>query len=209
MTAPPSSKPRNGPLIGLAVAALAVLAYRGYAPRFQTQPLDAIPTAANRLDLNAADRAELLQVPGIGTALADAILSHRGDGKRFGRVEDLAAVKGIGPKTLDKLRPWLRVEVPLARGQAPEVETLERKPAKEPVAAGLAKKFQAGDAPIDVNAATAEDLQRLPGVGAMLAARIMAERDKAKFTKVDELRRVPGIGAKTLEKLRPCACVKP
>jgi competence protein ComEA len=58
-------------------------------------------------------------------------------------------------------------------------------------------------APIDLNRATAEELQQLPGVGPVTSQRIVATRAAGPFKTVDELRRVSGIGAKTLEKLRP------
>jgi competence ComEA-like helix-hairpin-helix protein len=48
---------------------------------------------------------------------------------------------------------------------------------------------------IDPNVATAEALTRLPGVGPALAARIIAERERAPFASVDDLRRVDGVGA--------------
>lgn len=49
--------------------------------------------------------------------------------------------------------------------------------------------------PIDPNTATAAELDRLPGVGPALAARIVEERDRAPFRSLDDLTRVPGIGA--------------
>lgn len=52
---------------------------------------------------------------------------------------------------------------------------------------------------VDVNEASAEELRKLPGVGAKLAERIIAHRP---YEKVDDLLRVPGIGAKSLEQFR-------
>ena len=65
------------------------------------------------------------------------------------------------------------------------------------------KKELAAGTRIDINKASAEELQRLPGVGPVLAGRIIAEREKKRFDSAADLRRVSGIGAKTLEKLRP------
>jgi competence protein ComEA len=61
--------------------------------------------------------------------------------------------------------------------------------------------------PIDVNRATAAELQRLPGVGPAMSSRIILVREQRPFQSVDELRRVPGIGVKTLEHLRPFVTV--
>ncbi|HOC42834.1 MAG TPA: helix-hairpin-helix domain-containing protein [Thermoanaerobaculales bacterium] len=57
---------------------------------------------------------------------------------------------------------------------------------------------------VNVNTATADQLQLLPGVGPALAARIIEFREaNGPFEKVDELTAVQGIGDKSLEKLRP------
>jgi competence protein ComEA len=54
-----------------------------------------------------------------------------------------------------------------------------------------------------LNAARPPDLEALPGIGPVLAARIVAERGRGgPFATVDELRRVRGIGPKTLERIR-------
>lgn len=70
-------------------------------------------------------------------------------------------------------------------------------------------KRPAGDAggepaaPIDLNRATVDELTALPGIGAKLAARIVAAREAGgPFLSVDDLRRVPGVGAATLARLR-------
>ena len=56
---------------------------------------------------------------------------------------------------------------------------------------------------VHVNQATAEELERLPGVGPALAERILAYRKAhGRFGNVEELTQVPGIGPKTLEALR-------
>lgn len=61
---------------------------------------------------------------------------------------------------------------------------------------------------LDVNRATAEELQRLPGIGPVLAQAVIAERaTRGRFRSVEDLKRVRGIGAKRLERLRPLVVV--
>ncbi|KAA9144057.1 ComEA family DNA-binding protein [Microbacterium lushaniae] len=61
------------------------------------------------VDLNTADAAALEELPGIGPALADRILTWREENGRFASVEDLLAVPGIGEKLLAGLREQVRV----------------------------------------------------------------------------------------------------
>lgn len=57
--------------------------------------------------------------------------------------------------------------------------------------------------PLDLNTATAEDLTALPGIGEVLAGRIVAYREaNGAFTSVDELLKVDGIGEKRVEAIR-------
>jgi competence protein ComEA len=61
-----------------------------------------------------------------------------------------------------------------------------------------------GSAPLDVNGATQGELEQLPGLGAVLAERIVAYRQaNGPFHRVEELERVRGIGHKRLQQLRP------
>ena len=59
-------------------------------------------------------------------------------------------------------------------------------------------------APLDLNTATVDQLDGLPGVGPVLAGRILEYRTAHNgFTSVDELREVKGLGGKTGEELLP------
>src|SRR5271168_3626591 len=59
------------------------------------------------IDLNTATSEQLQQVPGIGPSTADKILQMRKSYGAFKSVDDLLAVRGIGPKRLDKMRKYL------------------------------------------------------------------------------------------------------
>jgi competence protein ComEA len=69
------------------------------------------------VDINAADWPELMQLPGIGPTLAHRIVDSRQTAGPFADQNDLRRVRGIGPKTLEQIRPYLR-PMPDARGVA-------------------------------------------------------------------------------------------
>ena len=57
---------------------------------------------------------------------------------------------------------------------------------------------------LNINTASAEELQTLPNIGAQMAQRIVDYREQhGKFASMEALQNVKGIGAKALEKLRP------
>ena len=58
-----------------------------------------------RLNVNSAADYELVMLPGIGPVTAAAIIEHRRAHGPFNSLEDLALVKGIGPKTIEAIRP--------------------------------------------------------------------------------------------------------
>jgi competence protein ComEA len=60
------------------------------------------------LDLNHATAEELTQLPGIGPKRAEAIVARRKE-RPYTRVTQLLEVKGIGKRTLERLRPHLRL----------------------------------------------------------------------------------------------------
>jgi competence protein ComEA len=62
-----------------------------------------------KIDINEATWVEWAQLDGIGEVLADRIVTDRTQNGPFRSVEDLRRVKGIGAKTLEKIRPWLEV----------------------------------------------------------------------------------------------------
>ena len=78
-------------------------------------------------------------------------------------------------------------------------------PARTLTPAGSAQK---GSTPVNINTATAEELQTLPRIGPAMAQRIIAWREAhGGFRSVDELDAVPGIGPSMLENLRPLVMV--
>lgn len=174
-------------------------------------------TATARLDLNQAERIELLQLPGVGPNLAMRIETYRQTHGPFRSVDDLSNVSGIGPATLERLRPLVVVETEEGRKESAltmkygAVEAAASVSAKDPTAGADSAYRPFFDKPpkilptepIDLNLATLEELQRLPRIGPKLAERIVQARAQKPFHAVGDLRRVSGIGPKTLEQIRP------
>ncbi|MFC7405956.1 helix-hairpin-helix domain-containing protein [Georgenia alba] len=72
-------------------------------------PGGAAGAAGGLVNLNTATAAELEELPGIGPALAASILEWRDLNGAFATVEDLDLVSGIGPATMEELRPLVTV----------------------------------------------------------------------------------------------------
>ena len=81
------------------------------------------------IDLNIANVKELQELPGVGPVTAQRIIDLRQKSGRFKRVEDLLAVRGISPKKLDAMRPYVTVGAP-----APAAKSATPAPAKKALA---------------------------------------------------------------------------
>lgn len=120
-----------------------------------------------------------------GSRLHDAITAAGGPGER------------ADPGALNLAAPVVdgsRIHVP-AIGEEPE-----------PVVSPTPASTGPGDPGVvlDLNRATVDELDTLPGVGPATATAIVAERDAGgPFLTVDDLERVPGIGPAKLESIRP------
>ena len=160
--------------------------------------------AGETIDPNVAGEEELDRLPGVGASKALRIVQDREENGPFARVEELARVPGLGPRSVEKLRPYLRIRSPAGTAPARESVPSGTAPRARVAAAGSPVKSGAAGARINLNRATAEELQALPGIGAVMAERIVAFRaEHGSFGKPEELMEVSGVGARTFARIAP------
>ncbi len=139
------------------------------------------------IDINRATVQELERLKGVGPAIAKRIVEYRQAHGAFTRPEDLLNVRGIGKAKLSQLRP----QITLTGGG---VSSVTRPAARTQTQGGL----------IDINHASAQELERLKGVGPAIAKRIVEYRQAhGSFTRPEDLLNVRGIGAAKLNQIRP------
>lgn len=149
-----------------------------------------------KVDPNRATAAELMTLPGVGQALAARIIAER-ERAPFTSAADMQRVSGIGTALSQRLAP----RVTLQR----ESPAAVRPP--QPRAAPAMAPQRAR--PVDLSRATAAELERLSGVGPVLAARLIARRDSlGGFGSWEEVDGVTGVGPALLARLRETAILR-
>ena len=113
-------------LVILALAVVAGVAWRlADYYRLGADPLEVIPPLEGpnfRVNVNQADWVTLSLVPGVGEKRAKRIVEVRQErGGKFNSLDDLKDVSGIGPKMLEKFKPYLALGGPNADGEPVEV----------------------------------------------------------------------------------------
>ncbi len=152
------------------------------------------------ININTATATQLEELSGIGPVKAGNIIQWRDFHGGFQSVDDLIQVSGIGPKTLERMRPDVSVGKMSSlqsspRMANPQTQTLRSATtAQSPVAPARTQK-------ININTATAEELQELSGIGPVKARSIVQWRSRhGYFRNVRDFTKVSAIGPKTLEK---------
>lgn len=128
------------------------------------------------------------------------------------RVADaIAAAGGFGPRVAaDRVGQVLNLAAVLRDGDQVVVPSRDD-PAGAPVASGGAAGGAPGamsGGPVDLNRASASELDALPGIGPVTAAKIIAAREEQPFASLGDLRARKVLGAATLEKLTDLVVVR-
>lgn len=136
--------------------------------------------APQLLDINAASAADLMMLKGIGPKTAEKILAHRDQLGGYTRLSQVTEVKGIGDKTYRRVACVFMVP----------------KEGPQPCAGGAG----GADGPkVNINLADAAALTGLTGIGTKKAEKIVAYRaENGWFTSAEDVQGVKGIGPKTV-----------
>jgi DNA uptake protein ComE-like DNA-binding protein len=177
------------------ITGLAVLLLAAGSPAFGAEK-----AKGDKVDLNSASQSELEALPGVGPALAKKIIDNR----PYSSVSGLSKA-GVPAGTISKLRGLVKAGRATREEKKPEkaVAMTEKQPAKtEKQQAKEEKKAEkaaiASGGKVDLNSASAAELEALPGVGAATAKKIIANRP---YSSVADLSRA-GVSASTMNKIR-------
>ena len=164
----------------------------------RSRPLE----VGEKVDVNRASEVELDRLPGVGPAKAARIVQDRTRNGPFRGPGDLGRVPGFGPVAVERLAPFLSF-VP-GSGTASLHVAKEALPERRLLGVMERPASATPSQTVRLNRATREQLQSLPGIGPVLAERIVDLRDAhGGFEQVEDLLEVPGVGPATLARLRP------
>ena len=125
----------------------------------------------------------------------------------------VAVVEKAGGMTPEADAEGINLAQPVADGahlHIPRRGDRERLAVLAPPRGGASTPPGAPGGPVNVNSASAEELEKLPGIGPKTAQAVVEDRERnGPFRSVDDLLRVKGIGPKKLEALRPLVTAGP
>lgn len=129
---------------------------------------------------------------------------HVPDGSRV--ADAIAAAGGYGPRVdADRVGQALNLAALLRDGDQVVVPS---RGDQRPTGATVSRTAGTSGGPVDLNHATVAELDALPGIGPVTAAKIVAARDEKAFASVDDLRTRKILGAATFEKLKDLVAVR-
>jgi competence protein ComEA len=165
--------------------------------------------AAAAVDVNSADEKTIAALPGIGKKTAKEIIA----GRPYKNIDDLKKVKGMTDAKLKGIENKITVGAAAAPAAAPAAAApaakaeKTQKAEKAPKAEKASKetgKLAAGEK-VNINTASKDQLDKLPGIGAVKAQAII---DGRPYSKPEDIMKVKGIKEKQYEKIKDLITVR-
>ncbi len=163
--------------------------------------------ASTVIDLNTADEKTIETLPGVGPATAKAIVA----GRPYKSIDDLKRVKGMSDKKIAAIKDMVTVggtatAAPAAIPSASEVKQ-KASSAQQSVTekAEKTKAKLASGQHVNINTATKEEIEALPGIGSVKAQAII---DGRPYNTPEDIMKVKGIKQKTFDKIKDYITVK-
>lgn len=147
-------------------------------------------------DPNVADSAALRRL-GLSAFAARNVLKYREKGGRFRTPESFSRIYGLSKGKYEQLYPYIRIHKREERRDSTEISTVTGAAGYGKDSSFVAYKYPEGTV-IDLNKADTAQLKRVPGIGRVLARRIVAYRNRlGGFCKVSQLQEIPYIDSET------------
>ncbi len=132
---------------------------------------------------------------GLRDKTIQTILNYRSKGGNFRVASDIHKIYGLKKAEADRLEPFIKIETITSQSTIPvekkTVQTITSFPKK-------------GYTKININSATEEEWKTLPGIGDVLAKRIVKFRSAKKgFTSIDDVKKTYGLKDSVFENIRP------
>jgi competence protein ComEA len=191
------------------VIGLAILAAGAWAVMWQPRPMAAAPAAvaasasATNLPTALLGQASASPSPSELVVHVAGPVVHPGVVRLSPGSRVIDAISAAGGLRKGAKLGATNLARPLMDGERVDIGASTSQAAQSSAGSAAGQLGIPGSEPLDLNTATAEQLDTLPGIGPVTAAKILAWRaTNGRFSSVEELTEVPGIGPKTLAELR-------
>jgi competence protein ComEA len=221
------TKSLSGRLISIVVSVLLMTALS-----FSTTTVQGQSKTKTKVDVNSADVQTLETLPGIGSTLANRIV----EGRPYHSVDDLSKVKGLSKSKIDAIQDQIKFgttttkksttksskkttspetsatdtsESPKSKSSSKSTTTSESSGSKTVSPTGSSSGKLAPGQTVNINTATAEQLDALPGIGPTKAQAIIDYRNEhGRFSSIEDIQNVKGIKEGEFSKIKDSIRVK-
>jgi competence protein ComEA len=198
---------------------------------FSTATVQGQSKTKTKVDVNSADVQTLETLPGIGSTLANRIV----EGRPYHSIDDLSKVKGLSKSKIDAIQDQIKfgttttkkstaksskktttpetsatdTGAPTSKSSSKSTTATESSGSKTVSPTGSSSGKLAPGQTVNINTATAEELDALPGIGPSKAQAIIDYRNEhGRFNSIEDIQNVKGIKGGEFSKIKDSIRVK-